>query len=402
MDKDIVPELLRNIQNDFDKEKENSELVQQLLKILEEGQANYLNANAYAVEIGELLSKVLNKNVTAERLPDGKMYFNIADRILNNTLHNNYKLITDYSMEVQSKLNKKANLHIKAIQPPINQDRINGIVNRISSEDSINDIKWILGEPIINFSQSIVDDSIKINTEFHYKIGLSPEIKRVAVGKACKWCKELEGKYSYPENVPKDVYHRHENCRCTVDYNPKDGKGKQNVWNKSWRKMPNTPKNGIIEKKEKTLTNKNRAAILKYISSESYVLNDLMRNHIELPPEFQQLHDDLLDALDKLPRYSGEINRSLYFEDDIELEKFFEAHTVEKIIRYNHFLSFSTGIYDERDSIRLKVPNSKNSVDLRNFNPNEKETLYKPSQKFIVKDKYFEEGKPIIVLEELE
>jgi len=30
------------------------------------------------------------------------------------------------------------------------------------------------------------------------------------------------------------------------------------------------------------------------------------------------------------------------------------------------------------------------------------ETLYKPSQRFIVKDKYFEEGKPIIVLEEVE
>lgn len=402
MDKDIVPELLRNIQNDFDKEKANSELVKQLLQILEEGQANYLNASAYAVEIGELLSKVLNKNITAERLPDGKMYFNIADRILNNTLHNNYKLITDYSMEVQSQLNKKANLHIKAIQPPINQDRINGIVNRISSEDSIDDIKWILREPIINFSQSIVDDSIKINTEFHYKIGLSPEIKRVAVGKACKWCKELEGKYSYPENVPKDVYHRHENCRCTVDYNPKDGRGKQNVWNKSWRKMPNTPKNGIIEKKEKTLTNKNRAAILKYISSESYVLNDLMRNHIELPPEFQQLHDDLLEALDKLPRYSGEINRSLHFDDITDVNNFVALHEIGKTVEYNQFLSFSTKIYDEEDSVRIKIFDSKNSADLRNFNSAEMETLYKPDQKFVVKDRYFESEKPIIILEELE
>lgn len=401
MDKDIVPELLKNIQKDFDKEKENSELVQQLLQILEEGQANYLNANSYAVEIGELLSKVLNKNITAERLPDGKMYFNIADRILNNTLHNNYKLITDYSMEVQSQLNKKANLHIKAIQPPINQDRINGIVNRISSEDSVDDIKWILGEPIINFSQSIVDDSIKINTEFHYKIGLSPEIKRVAVGKACKWCKELEGKYSYPEDVPKDVYHRHENCRCTVDYNPKDGKGKQNLWNKKWRKIENEQSNDIIESYKDILTIEERAAILKYISSESYVLNDLMRKEIELPVELQELHDNLLRALDKLPKYEGEINRSLYF-DDKGIEDFVELHHIGETVCYKHFLSFSTEIYDEKDSLRIKILNSKNSTDLRKFNSVEQETLYKPGQKFIVKDKYFDGKKPIIVLEELE
>ena len=234
MDKDIVPELLKSIQKDFDKGKEDSETVQQLLKILDDGQANYLNANAYAVEIGELLSKVLDKNITAEVLPDGKMYFNIADRILNTTLRKNYELITDYSTGVQSQLNKKANLSIKPKRPSINQDRIDGIVNRISSEDSFDDIKWILGDPIVNFSQSIIDDAIKINAELHYEVGLNPEIKRIAVGKACKWCRSLAGRYSYPDNVPKDVYHRHENCRCMVDYHPKDGRGIQDVWSKKW------------------------------------------------------------------------------------------------------------------------------------------------------------------------
>lgn len=402
MDKDIVPDLLKSIQKDFDKGKEDSETVQQLLKILDDGQANYLNANAYAVEIGELLSKVLNKNITAEVLPDGKMYFNIADRILNTTLRKNYELITDYSTGVQSQLNKKANLAIKPKRPSINQDRIDGIVNRISSEDSFDDIKWILGDPIVNFSQSIIDDAIKINAELHYEVGLNPEIKRIAVGKACKWCRSLAGRYSYPDNVPKDVYHRHENCRCMVDYHPKDGRGKQNVWNKSWRKIPNTQKNGIIELEEKTLTNKDRAAILRYISSESYVLNDLMRKNIELPAELQELHDNLLEALDKLPKYEGEINRSLYFDDITDFNNFIGLHKIDEIIEYNQFLSFSTEIYDKEDDIRLKIMDSKNSVDLRNFNSAEMETLYKPDQKFVVKDKYFDGETPIIILEEFE
>ena len=53
------------------------------------------------------------------------------------------------------------------------------------------------------------------------------------VGGCCDWCRSLAGTYSYP-NVPPDVYKRHRNCRCTVDYYP-TGKGKrQDVWSKEW------------------------------------------------------------------------------------------------------------------------------------------------------------------------
>lgn len=238
MDKDIVPELLRNIQNDFDKEKENSELVQQLLQILEEGQANYLNANAYAVEIGELLSKVLNKNITAETLPDGKMYFNIADRVLNTTLKNNHKLITDYSMEVQSQLNKNKKIGITVKKPPINQDRIDSLVNKLVSKDDFELVKFVLKEPIVNFSQSIVDNTIEVNVDFHAKVGMSPKILRTAVGKACEWCRSLDGIHDYHSLKNEDVFHRHDNCRCTVNYFPGKGK-KQDVWTKQERKIAN-------------------------------------------------------------------------------------------------------------------------------------------------------------------
>ncbi|WP_205422898.1 hypothetical protein [Granulicatella sp. zg-ZJ] len=62
------------------------------------------------------------------------------------------------------------------------------------------------------------------------KHGLSPKIIRTHTGNCCDWCRNLAGVYDYPK-VPKDVYRRHGNCRCTVDYKPGDGK-KQNVWSK--------------------------------------------------------------------------------------------------------------------------------------------------------------------------
>ena len=51
---------------------------------------------------------------------------------------------------------------------------------------------------------------------------MKPKVIRKESGNCCKWCKSLVGSYSYPD-VPKDVYRRHQNCRCTVEYIPKKG-----------------------------------------------------------------------------------------------------------------------------------------------------------------------------------
>jgi len=73
---------------------------------------------------------------------------------------------------VQASLNQKAGLGIKAIKPPLNKSKVDEIINRLSKEDNFEDIKWILDEPIKNFSQAIIDDAVKANAEFQYKAGL--------------------------------------------------------------------------------------------------------------------------------------------------------------------------------------------------------------------------------------
>lgn len=233
MDNDIVPALLEEIQNEFDKRTYNSKKLKKAFLLLQNKKATYLDVNNFAIEIGEILSDVLRTKITAEVLPDGKMYFNIADRILNPTMKKNYDLISNFIVDVQTELNRTANLSLKGQIPEFNQDRVDGIVNRISSEEDFESIKWLLDDPIINFSQSIVDDGIKANAEFHAKAGLQPQITRKVLGHACEWCSRLAGTYGYYE-ASKEVYQRHERCRCTVDYNPGNGR-KQDVWSKTWR-----------------------------------------------------------------------------------------------------------------------------------------------------------------------
>ena len=245
MVEDIVPSLLKKIKAEFEKARLDSEILEELLEKLEENKANYLDANQYAIEIGEILSKALGSSLTNETLPDGKMYYNIAQRVLTDVLGRNHELVSDYAEQVQKNLNSEAKIGLAAQVPELNQDRIDGLVNRLASEESFDDVKWLLDDPIVNFSQSIVDDSIRTNVEFHHKVGLSPKIVRRVVGHPCKWCKSLEGSYNYPE-VPKDIYRRHGNCRCTVDYHPGNGK-KQNVHTKRWAESQRSAKIEVLK-----------------------------------------------------------------------------------------------------------------------------------------------------------
>jgi hypothetical protein len=133
---------------------------------------------------------------------------------------------------VQNSLNKKSGIGIKAIKPKLNTDRVKGLVNKISNATNFDDIAWVLDEPVVNFSQAIIEDSIKANAEFHYKSGLNAKIVRTPEAGACEWCREVAGTYDYPD-VPDDVYRRHERCGCIVDYDPGTGKT-QDVWSKRW------------------------------------------------------------------------------------------------------------------------------------------------------------------------
>lgn len=233
--KDIVPGIYNEIEKSFDLKTKESNIIKNKLKALKNKKANYKDANEFAVEVGNILADTFQDKIKTGDLPDGKMYYNIAKRLIEPNMVRNHDLVSEYSKEVQSQLNKQANISINAQQADLNQDRIYKLVDKITKYDSFEDGKWLLNEPIINFSQAVVDETIKKNANLHYKSGLNPKIIRKEHGKCCDWCKEIVGTYSYPD-VPEDIYKRHRYCRCTVDYYPGDGK-KQDVWSKKWKNV---------------------------------------------------------------------------------------------------------------------------------------------------------------------
>lgn len=113
------------------------------------------------------------------------------------------------------------------------ENRIQGIVDRVSSEDDFDSIKWITQAPVQTFCRSAVDETAQKNAELQRDLGIQAKIVRTMTGKEnCKWCEGLAGEYEYPD-VPDDVYHRHDDCDCVVEYQPGDG-SVQDVWSKEW------------------------------------------------------------------------------------------------------------------------------------------------------------------------
>lgn len=232
--KDIAPKLLESILSDYSNGIKSNEKIKVLMNI--STKTNYSDANSYSQQIGQALVDAYANNITVETLPDGKMYFNIADRTLNPTMKEAYEDISNFAVDVQSKLNEMAGINIKGTASELNQDRIDGIVNKMSESNNFEDVAWLLDEPIKNFCQSIVDDTVKKNIEFHHSLGLSPKITRKEAGNCCDWCKSVVGTFRYPNEVPNDIYKRHRFCRCEVSYDPANGaKKKQDIWSKNWK-----------------------------------------------------------------------------------------------------------------------------------------------------------------------
>ena len=416
---DIAPELLKKIKNDFRLEYADNDLIRGLFAKVRSGTATYKEANEFAIELGNILARAYKNNLSSNVLPDGKMYYNIAKSILNPTLENNYNLITNVTNQIQKSLNHAAGIGIKPIKPKLNQDRIDGIINRVSSEDVFDDAAWILDEPVKNFSQSIVDDSIRVNSEFHAKAGLQPVITRKLMGGCCDWCRELAGTYPYPD-VPKDIYRRHQRCRCTVDYIPQNGKI-QNVHTKKWLSAEEKEKFEFrktiglrderqmaaqriqkVEELNSKLTAHQEDAINQYISSSSYNINEKLRQNLPLTDEENVFIINMDKALDKMPKYEGDLTRSLFFDYENDLNNFLEKHQVGNVVEYPAYTSTTFGnTYNPNGQVQLYIFDSKKGRNISSFNNKEKEVLYQRNSDFVVERIYKNNNKTHILLKEV-
>ena len=197
---------------------------------------DYEAANEYAARVGELLAKSIDDNTKTLAF----MSRDVAQEVLTPLLTENHEIVAQAAATVQKNMNDAAGIGMGVLTADLDTNRINGLIDKVSSYDTYEQARWVLNEPVVNYSQAVVDQTIRKNAQAHYKAGFEPIVirKTEAAGTKtrfrkikgrsykytyavpCKWCAGLEGVYKYSEvkNTGNDVFRRHEACRCIIIY----------------------------------------------------------------------------------------------------------------------------------------------------------------------------------------
>lgn len=229
---DIGAELLGKIRAEFQKTCKADKYIQSVLKKIDGGTAKMEEVAMLSKQLGFRASQAIGAHVNVAALPDGKMYYNIADTILTGVLKDNYDVINSAAAECQKALDSQTGINITPQQAAFPTERVQTVVNAASVPDIAEEVMIRrMTAPAQNITESFYNDYVQTNVKFRSDAGLDCYIIRNDHGGCCEWCAKLAGKYHYPEDVPKDVYRRHDNCGCTVTY--LNGRKAQNVWDKT-------------------------------------------------------------------------------------------------------------------------------------------------------------------------
>ncbi len=207
--------------------------------------------------------------------------------------------------------------------------------------------------------------------------------------KTCDTCRTLHGQVFDIDKAPDNP--AHPRCRCT------------------W--LPVFSENGSFDnshdikynnsEKQNVLTEQEERAIKNYVSSESYKINDKLRNQGILTQRQQEIVQNLDKALEKLPKYNGSLSRSLMFDNDELMENFVSTLEVNRERTFFSYISTSKkGIYNPDGQVQIFIQNAQKGVDMSVYNAKEHEVLYARNSTFKVLNKIKKDGKYYILLEE--
>lgn len=158
-----------------------------------------------------------------------------------------------------------------------------------------------------------------------------------------------------------------------------------------------------------SLTDDETAAVKRYVSSDSYKINERLRSRSPLTQDERQFVNELDHALDKLPDYNGTVFRNISFDmtDDEEFENFILHHAIGDKITYRAYTSASKstdGYPIDGDKIVSYTIKVKHGKDINHFSfgiPEEQEVLLKRNTTFRITEAKRSDNKISLTMEEL-
>lgn len=128
---DVVPELWEKIRRDFDRRVSTDIWIRSFLKRVQDGAAASEDAAVYAGRLGRHGADALARHLKKESLPDGKLYWNIADRTIRPLLEEIHKRVNDAAVAVLAAENRKNGIGLKPMRGPWPESRVKDLIDKI-------------------------------------------------------------------------------------------------------------------------------------------------------------------------------------------------------------------------------------------------------------------------------
>lgn len=112
---DVAPALLERVRKLFEEEVRNSKRIKLVKQRYNDKTITYADVEIYALELGQILSRAYQQVLTKDELPDGRMYWNIAERVVGSTLQHNFDLVEKLGKAVIKMMNEEVGIGINAV-----------------------------------------------------------------------------------------------------------------------------------------------------------------------------------------------------------------------------------------------------------------------------------------------
>jgi hypothetical protein len=163
---DIVPVLLKSIKKSFNARIKGSARLALAQKALDDGTATHYQTQQVAQELGIISSAALLDNIGYGILPNDRMYYNIASRIIPPLFDISWEIIQQYGSQVQAKMNRAAGYGIKAVRVQQKTDIRDSIIEKTVSAEGIGAVRAQMDAPIKNAIWHMAFDVMRGNAEF--------------------------------------------------------------------------------------------------------------------------------------------------------------------------------------------------------------------------------------------
>lgn len=211
--------IMQSILRAYRKGYADNEVIQSILKKLEQGGIGYADLLPYAEAVGKQMSAALAGGITGDCVADGFLNAEIASDVVRPSLVTAYDAVAEASATVQQGINQSAGISFRAIKGTPDTDRLENFITKLTGSE-FEKTEWLLHDDVIgNFARSAISDTIRANAELHRDAGIHPYLSRYSAGHCCAWCDAICGVFEFGQE-PENFWKIHKQCNCVIEYKP--------------------------------------------------------------------------------------------------------------------------------------------------------------------------------------